>query len=336
MDIRERGGEVLTRTRCVSARRDSGAWTVQLQSQAGGPLREVRAKALVNAAGPWAARFLDEVAHVAHDHTVRLVKGSHIVVPKLFDHDHAYIIQQPDRRIVFAIPYEGEFTLIGTTDVEFKADPSRVEISEEETRYLCEAASRYFKQPIREQDVVWAYSGVRPLLSDDSDSASEATRDYLLGLDTQAAPLLNVFGGKLTTFRRLGEDAVNQLAPVLGCKQGPWTAEAVLPGGDVAEGLIDGLVSQLAVTHAWVPSPLLQRWCHSYGTRTRRLLGGAKGMDDLGEHFGAGLYTREVDYLRTHEWACTAEDILWRRSKLGLHFDPAMKERLTAYLSAEA
>ncbi|MHC1480379.1 glycerol-3-phosphate dehydrogenase [Frateuria aurantia] len=333
MDIRERGGEVLTRTRCIAAQRGSSSWTVQLQPRDGGPVREVRAKALVNAAGPWAARFLDDIAHVAHDHTVRLVKGSHIVVPRLFEHDHAYIFQQPDRRIVFAIPYEREFTLIGTTDVEYQADPSQVEISEDETRYLCEAVSSYFKKPVRPQDVVWAYSGVRPLLSDDSDSASEATRDYLLGLDTQAAPLLNVFGGKLTTFRRLGEDAVDQLAPVLGCKQGTWTAGAVLPGGDVAEGRIEGLVSQLAVTFPWLPQDLLERWCHSYGTRTRRLLGGAKSMTDLGEHFGAGLYAREVDYLQAHEWACAAEDVLWRRSKLGLHFDPAMRERLAAYMS---
>ncbi len=336
MDIRERGGEVLTRTRCIAARREASAWIVQLQGRDGGPVREVHARALVNAAGPWAARFLDEVAHVAHDHTVRLVKGSHIVVPKLFDHDHAYIFQQPDRRIVFAIPYEGEFTLIGTTDVEFKDDPSRVEISDDETRYLCEAAGRYFKQSIQPRDVVWAYSGVRPLLSDDSDSASEATRDYLLGLDTRAAPLLNVFGGKLTTFRRLGEDAVNQLAPVLGCTQGPWTADAVLPGGDVAEGLVQGLVDQLATTHAWLPRPLLERWCHSYGTRTRRLLGGAKSQEDLGEHFGAGLHAREVDYLLTHEWARTADDILWRRSKLGLHFDAPMRERLAAYIGTAA
>ncbi|MEX1829727.1 glycerol-3-phosphate dehydrogenase [Luteibacter sp. CQ10] len=331
MDAARRGARIETHTRCVSARRDGDGWTAELESR-DGTKHFVKARALVNAAGPWAASFLDDVAHVKHDHSLRLIKGSHIVVPKLFEHRYAYIFQQPDRRIVFAIPYERDFTLIGTTDIEYKDDPSRPVISTEEIAYLCDAANRYFKKQLVPADVVWSYSGVRPLLQDDSGNASEVTRDYLLDIDTHGAPLLNVFGGKLTTFRKLSEEAMDRLGPLLGNAHPAWTADAPpLPGG--GERDLDELIGDLRSSRPWLTERHAWRLAHSYGTRARDLLGEAAGLDALGEHFGADLYQAEVDYLVRHEWATEAEDILWRRSKLGLRVDPDGVRRLTDYLA---
>ncbi|WP_049623466.1 glycerol-3-phosphate dehydrogenase [Frateuria defendens] len=330
MDAAERGATILTHTRCVRAWREADGWRAELQGD-DGERREVRARALVNATGPWAVRFLDEVAAVGHDHALRLVKGSHIVVPRLFDHPYAYIFQQPDRRIVFAIPYERDFTLIGTTDVEYHADPAAPRIDAHETAYLCEAANRYFKRRIAPADVVWSYSGVRPLLEDESGNASEVTRDYLLEIDAHGAPLLNVFGGKLTTFRKLAEEAVDRLAPLLGNPAPAWTAKGhPLPGGDEPE--LKRLQSALQASHPWLPEALAWRLVHTYGTRVHRVLGDAKELAALGEHFGADLYQAEVDYLRRCEWARSAEDVLWRRTKLGLRVGPEGATRLAAYL----
>ncbi|MBB3227755.1 glycerol-3-phosphate dehydrogenase [Luteibacter sp. Sphag1AF] len=334
MDALTRGVQIRTHTECTHAARDQDGWTAELVA-ADGTKTTVRARALVNAAGPWAASFLDNVAHIKHDHSLRLVKGSHIVVPKIFDHRYAYIFQQPDRRIVFAIPYEREFTLIGTTDIEYHADPSKPTIDVEETQYLCEAANRYFKKTLTRADVVWTYSGVRPLLQDESGNASEVTRDYLLDLDTQGAPLLNVFGGKLTTFRKLSEEAIDRLAPLLGNRQPAWTANATpLPGG--GERDMDALIADVRSTRPWLPETMAWRLAHSYGTRARELLGEVTSLETLGEHFGADLYQAEVDYLVHHEWARYAEDILWRRSKLGLHFTSDQTVRLDAYLARTA
>jgi glycerol-3-phosphate dehydrogenase len=331
MDAMERGATIYTRTRCVSASRDADGWTVELEF-AHGQRSTVRAKALVNATGPWAVQFLDQVAKVGHDHALRLVKGSHIVVPRLFEHEHAYIFQQPDRRIVFAIPYEHDFTLIGTTDVEYRSDPAAPHIDEEETRYLCDAANRYFKRSIAPADVVWSYSGVRPLLDDEQGNASEVTRDYLLELDQQGAPLLNVFGGKLTTYRKLAEEAMDRLAPVFPSATDAWTSKGhPLPGGERQD--VETLQRELQSAHPWLPEKLVWRLVHSYGGRTMRILGQARSLQDLGEHFGANLYQAEVDYLRAMEWAVEAKDILWRRSKLGLRFNPEQVARLTAYLA---
>ncbi len=331
MDAARRGARIETHTRCVSARRDGDGWTAELEGR-DGTRHFVKARALVNAAGPWAASFLDDVAHVKHDHSLRLIKGSHIVVPKLFDHRYAYIFQQPDRRIVFAIPYEQDFTLIGTTDIEYKDDPSRPVISADEIRYLCDAANRYFKKQLTANDVVWSYSGVRPLLQDDSGNASEVTRDYLLDIDRNGAPLLNVFGGKLTTFRKLAEEAVDRLAPLLGNERPAWTADAPpLPGG--GERDMDELIADLRSIRPWLDERFASRLAHNYGTRARDLLGEASGLDELGEHFGADLYQTEVDYLVRHEWATEADDILWRRSKLGLRVDADGVQRLTEYLA---
>lgn len=332
MDAAERGATVLTRTACVAAQRGAEAWDVHLRS-ADGVSRRVRARVLINATGPWAVRFLDEVAQVPHRHNLRLIKGSHIVVPRLFEHDHAYIFQQPDRRIVFAIPYEHDYTLIGTTDVDYRADPSAPHIDEAETQYLCEAASRYFKRAIQASDVVWTYSGVRPLLDDESDAASEITRDYLLTLDREGAPLLNVFGGKLTTARKLAEEACDRLAPLFGGLRPAWTGTAPLPGGDLPDADFDAFHEDFSLRRPWLPDALALRLCRNYGSRALRIVESCSHLEELGECFGADLYTAEVDYLIDCEWARSADDILWRRSKLGLRIDAAGHRRLQDYLA---
>jgi glycerol-3-phosphate dehydrogenase len=331
MDAMERGATIFTRTRCVSAVRDTDGWAVQLQTAHSEP-STVSAKALVNATGPWVVQFLDQVAKIGHDHALRLVKGSHIVVPRLFDHQHAYIFQQPDRRIVFAIPYERDFTLIGTTDVDYHDDPFAPHIDNEEINYLCDAANRYFKRSIAPADVVWNYSGVRPLVGDETGSASEVTRDYLLELDEQGAPLLNVFGGKMTTSRRLAEEALDRLAAIFPHASAAWTSKGhPLPGGERPD--IDTMQRELQSSHPWLPESMAWRLVHSYGSRTARILGQSRSLQDLGEHFGADLYQAEVDYLRTMEWAVETADVLWRRSKLGLRFNAEQVARLTAYLA---
>ncbi|MGH8033227.1 MAG: glycerol-3-phosphate dehydrogenase [Luteimonas sp.] len=337
IDAERRGACVLTRTRCEQARRTGTGWDVRLRL-ANGDLRTLQARALVNATGPWGTRFLEEVAGVRPSHALRLVKGSHLVVRKLFDHDYAYIFQQPDRRIVFAIPYENDFTLIGTTDVRFHDDPAVACIDSDEIEYLCTAVNRYFAKTIVSTDVVWAYSGVRPLLGDDGDDEAAAlSRDYRLELDHDGgAPLLNVFGGKLTTYRKLAEEAVDRLAPLLGNRSPAWTGRAApLPGGEFADADFDKFLGGLRADYPWLPPAFTQRLAHAYGTAARTVLGAARGMDDLGEHFGADLYRAEVDYLIRAEWARSAADILWRRSKLGLRIDREAAQRLDAYLAAQ-
>ncbi|MHA7162714.1 glycerol-3-phosphate dehydrogenase, partial [Burkholderia pseudomallei] len=235
LDAQERGARILTRTKLVSAERRDGQWHARLQ-RADGSTLDVRARAIANAAGPWVGEVLHGALGRGAQHSVRLVKGSHIITPRLFDHDHAYIFQNPDKRIIFAIPYERDFTLIGTTDVEYRDDPSRVAIDRDETRYLCESINRYFKRKISPADVCWTYSGVRPLLEDENaDNPSAVTRDYRLELDDgEGAPLLSVFGGKITTFRKLAEEATDMLGGALGAARGAWTAGVPLPGGDIA------------------------------------------------------------------------------------------------------
>ncbi|KGI76965.1 glycerol-3-phosphate dehydrogenase [Oleiagrimonas soli] len=330
MDAARRGASIRVRTRCVSAQVRDGVWHAVLQERHGAQ-REVRARALVNACGPWAGRFLGEVVGQREHRDVRLVKGSHIVLPRLFDHDYAYIFQQPDRRIVFAIPYETDFTLVGTTDVDYRADPAEVHIDGDETRYLCDAVNRYFERAVTPDDVVWNYSGVRPLLDEGGD-ASSVSRDYRIELDERPqAPLLNVFGGKITTYRRLSEDTVDRLATALGVDAPAWTADGdPLPGGDFAdaERLVDGWSRRWP----WLPVGLAHRWLRHYGTFTADLLGEATCVEDLGEHFGAGLYRAEVDYLVRCEWARSADDILWRRTKLGLRLNADQRTHLEAYL----
>jgi len=339
LDAVARGAQILTRTRCTNVRRAGTSWTAELRSAAG-ELRRVDARALVNATGPWAARFLDDVAHLPHAHTLRLIKGSHIVVNKIYDHAWAYTFQQSDRRIVFAIPFEHDYTLIGTTDTEFSGAPETVGIDSGEIEYLCAAASRYFARPVTPADVVWSYSGVRPLLEDESSSAAEVTRDYLLDFDdASGAPLLNVFGGKITTHRKLAEEALDWLAPALGNTQDAWTAadDVRLPGADFSgrRGIgvgFDAYLHEVVRRFPWLPGGLVLRYVRAYGTRVDKVIGNASRLEDLGANLGADLYAAEVDYLVREEWARSADDILWRRSKLGLRVDARDRTRLEAFL----
>lgn len=345
LDARERGAAIHTRTRCLGVRREGGRWDALLEGEGG--MRHVHARCLVNAAGPWASSFLRGVDG-APQQPLRLVKGSHIVVPRLFDHHDAYLLQQPDGRIVFALPYEEAFTLVGTTDVEFAGDADgaaldRVAISAPETAYLCEAVNRCFERRIGQHDVVWSYAGVRPLIGEvgpGAARASSASRDYQLAFDDTGAPLLSVFGGKVTTFRRLAEQAVDLIGPALGRQVRGWTEHACLPGGDlygrlpIARGVLefDGWLRTRRHQYAWLPQPLLQRWARAYGTRLGAMLAHSRTLADLGEEIVPGLFEVEADYLVRQEWARSAEDILWRRTKLGLHVPAGAAAKLDEWL----
>lgn len=339
LDAKAKGATVLTRTRCVEAVRGTDGWTATLEDGEG--RIDVRARVVVNAAGPWAESFLGQVARstdgkgLAERH-LRLVKGSHVVVPRLFAHDRAYIFQNPDKRIIFAIPYESDFTLIGTTDVEIaRDDPGAARASAEEIAYLCEQASRYFEKRVRPADVVWTYSGVRPLLDDASGDPSAVTRDYLLEPDTRAAPLLSVWGGKITTFRKLAEDAVDAIAGMLGDRRPAWTKGAFLPGGDLS-GSFERFVAAAAARRPWLPSDLLHRLCRAYGARIAQVLGDARDLNDLGAEVAPGIHERELRYLIDEEWARTGDDVLWRRSKLGLHRSAEQRDAVGAWMQHHA
>ncbi|WP_236233863.1 glycerol-3-phosphate dehydrogenase [Pseudomonas tohonis] len=332
MAAREHGAHVHTRTRCVSARRSKGLWHIHLE-RADGTLLSIRARALVNAAGPWVAKFIKDDLKQKSPYGIRLIQGSHIVVPRLYEGEHAYILQNEDRRIVFAIPYLERFTLIGTTDREYQGDPAKVAISAEETAYLLDVVNRHFKQQIGEKDILRTYSGVRPLCDDESDDPSAVTRDYTLSLEAHPgeAPLLSVFGGKLTTYRKLAESALAQLAPFFPNAKPSWTASQPLPGGEQMNSQAD-LAEALCNRFGWLPDSLARRWAGTYGSRTWAMLDGVQNLTDLGEHLGSGLYAREVDYLCREEWATGLDDILWRRTKLGLFMTPGQQERLAQYL----
>ncbi|GEN98187.1 glycerol-3-phosphate dehydrogenase [Novosphingobium sediminis] len=334
-DAAERGALIETRTKLVSATREGALWKAEIAGTNG--TRTVMAKGLVNAAGPWVEDMLQRAASASQDRGVRLIKGSHIVVPKLYDGDHAFMLQNPDRRIVFAIPYEHDYTLIGTTDEPWQGQPGKAQISPEETDYLCETVRRYFAREIHPQDVVWSYAGIRPLYDDHAASASAVTRDYVLDLDggDGKAPLLSVFGGKITTYRKLAEHALEKLVPFYPCAKGDWTAGADLPGGDIPGDDFEAFVAQLAAVHPGLPRPLLTRLARAYGTRVRAILGSAQTMEALGTDFGGGLTQAEVDYLAAQEWARSAEDVLYRRSKLGLHVPPGTAEAVEAYLAGQ-
>ena len=256
------------------------------------------------------------------------------MVRKLFDHAHPYIFQSGDGRVLFAIPFEEDYTLLGTTDVEFEGAPGRVEITPEEVDYICAAANVYFENPVAPRDVVWTYSGIRPLLDDQAENASAVTRDYVLHLDPAPAPMLSVYGGKITTYRRLAEQAVDMLAGPLRINGSRWTGDAPLPGGDIPNADIGAFTAQCAARYSWLPERLLRHCVRHYGTDIHTLLAGRSSTGDLGEHFGAGLYAAEVAYLVEHEWARTAEDILWRRTRKGLGVSARGVERVRAYLRA--
>jgi len=333
-DAADKGATVLTQTRVVSARREGGLWLIEMEGPAG-TRRTATARLLVNAAGPWVDRVIVEAMGQNDAHHVRLVKGSHIVVKKLFEHDRCYFFQNADGRIFFAIPYEGDFTLIGTTDMDFEGDPATVKISDEEIDYLCNAASEYFIKPVTRDQIVWTYSGVRPLFDDGASAAQEATRDYVLKTEGEAgnAPLINIFGGKLTTHRRLSEQVVDKIDGLLGARGPRWTKGAHLPGGNFPPTAFDAEVRKLAAQKQNLDPALIRRLVRAYGTLAATVLGEAQDKAALGEHFGATLYAREVDYLMDREWARTADDVLWRRSKQGLRFNADEKAKLARYLA---
>ncbi|MCZ4281525.1 glycerol-3-phosphate dehydrogenase [Kiloniella laminariae] len=334
MDARNRGAEIRTRTRCIGATRLKDHWDVRLVDGLTGETSVVRAKLLVNAAGPWMQALLTGEMGLKSDKRLRLVKGSHIVVPRLFDHDHAYIFQNHDKRIVFAIPYENDFTLIGTTDVDHEGDPADVQISQEEISYLCQSVSSYFKRPVKTKDVVWSYAGVRPLFDNGESNASQTTRDYAVELVAEpgSAPALNVLGGKLTTYRKLAQASLSLICGALGIADKSWTAGSVLPGGDIPDEDVNLYIGQLMTRFPWLPVKQLERYVKTYGTRVEQILDGATCLEDLGACLEGDLYTAEVRYLVDEEWALTGEDILWRRTKLGLHLSGGGAARLDDFL----
>jgi glycerol-3-phosphate dehydrogenase len=342
VDACAKGACILTRTSCVGLERNPQFWTATLR-KADGTEKRITARYVVNAAGPWTPSFAADALHKPQSGQLRLVKGSHIVVRRIFEHDNAYIFQNRDGRIVFAIPYERDFTLIGTTDVDYNGDPNKVAIEEGEITYLCKLASDYFREPVRPADVVWTYAGVRPLVEDEASDAKAVTRDYRFEIDhSGGAPMLSIFGGKITTFRKLAEEAVDHICKSLGTPKRAWTEQACLPGGDLFGALPQNRSVQefcqwtaaLQVKYTWLPPELVRRFARAYGTRVHTLLDGRASLADMGEEILPGLYAAEVDYLRRKEWAVTAADILWRRSKLGLHLPAGAAARLDAWLAA--
>ena len=332
-DAAAHGAEIMTRTRVVSAERDGAAWNVVLDD--GGQHKTIRARMLVNAGGPWVGDIIRNTVRSNSTEGVRLVRGSHIVTRRLFDHDKCYFFQGTDGRIIFAIPYEDEFTLIGTTD-EDHADPSVPPVcTDEEKSYLLNFASAYFAKPLTEDDVVWTYSGVRPLYDDGATSATAATRDYVLKVDeTGGAPVLNVFGGKITTYRKLSEAALEKIAPRLSNTHEAWTAGQPLPGGDFAVDGVDNLLGDLMARYPFLTEAWAHRLVRTYGTEAMRILSDAKTEDDLGPNFGATITAAELDWGLSREWVRCADDFLWRRTKLGLRVNKDQAEQIEAYIRA--
>lgn len=320
LDAVERGATVGTRTQAVQATRgEDGVWELVVEDTATKARSIVRARILVNAGGPWVQEILTQRAGVEAKAHVRLVQGSHIVVPRLYAHDRAYTFQHGDGRVIFVIPYQDDFTLIGTTDRDYEGDPSEVRATQEEIDYLCASVSEYLATPVHRSDVVWSYSGVRPLYDDHASEARTATRDYVFELDLpDGLPILSVFGGKITTYRKLAEHALEKLSPYLRSAGAPWTGGMPLPGGDFAGESMDAKVQRLLRDYPFLSKRHGQRLVSAYGSHARRLLGRAAGIADLGRDFGQTLTEREVRYLMAHEFAQTAEDVVWRRSKLGL------------------
>jgi glycerol-3-phosphate dehydrogenase len=336
-DAADRGAEIRTRSRAVEIRQVDGIWQVTVENTISGERTTIQARALVNAGGPWVEQVLSAGSGVNARAKVRLVQGSHIVVRKLYDHDRAYMFQNADGRIIFVIPYQDDFTLIGTTDRDYDGDPAKVKASPEEIQYLCASASEYLKKPVLPADVVWTYSGVRPLYDDGASEAKAATRDYVFELDTPGgAPLLSIYGGKITTYRRLAEEALERLSPYLRsakAKEG-WTGKSPLPGGDMDVSAVAALTAELTREYPFLDKAHANRLAHAYGTRATKLLGSAKSLADLGQSFGATLTESEVRYLMSNEWACTADDVAWRRSKLGLRLSPDEIAALDEWIKA--
>lgn len=333
-DAADRGATIMPRHKVTAATREDGLWRIELESS-GGVTTTCHARSLVNAAGPWVDQVLNQTVGKNDARNVRLVQGSHIVVRRLYDHDRCYIFQNADGRIMFAIPYENDFTLIGTTDKDFSDDPAEAEISNQETEYLCDAASAYFKRQITTDDVVWTFSAVRPLFDDGASAAQEATRDYILKCEMgpdDKAPLINIFGGKITTYRRLAESALELIEEKLGARKPAWTSGASLPGGDFSVNDVDAQVAKLRAQYGFLSESHARRFMRLYGTKSFGILGDAVTESDLGRCFGADLYELEVAHLMDDEWAMCGEDVLWRRTKLGLRFSDEERDDVDRYV----
>ena len=337
LDASLRNASILTRTALVTARRENGVWRADLRDRAGAGIR-VLARGIVNAAGPWVERVIRQNAGQNAAHRVRLVKGSHIVVRKFWDGPQAYLLQNDDRRVIFVNPYQGDLCLIGTTDIPYSGEADGVECGEDEIRYLLRAVNRFCVRQLARGDVIHSFSGVRPLFDDNAEDPSAVTRDYVFELNDAdgTAPLLSVFGGKITTFRKLSEHALERLKPYFPTMAGPWTAHAALPGGDIAAADFDGFAARLRLDHAALPRGVVDHYARLYGTRARTLLDGMRSRADLGRHFGGTLYQREAEFLRREEWAVTADDILERRTKHGLHLTAEQQQAFTDWINIMA
>ncbi len=323
MDAKERGADIRTRTECVGLERAAQHWTATLRTDGGE--EQITASRIVNAAGPWVDRVLGRAVPGEEHTNLRLVKGSHLIFPRLFDGDHCYIFQNRDDRIIFAIPYERDFTLVGTTDQLFTGDPAGIDISPEEANYICDAANEYLRTSISPEQAVASYAGVRPLYENNAASNSTVTRDYQFELDEDGPPLLSIFGGKLTTYRKLAEHALQKLH-VSGSS---WTADKALPGGDIDPARFDAFVDAQREAYPWLAPKTVLRLARAYGTRMADVISDAQGTNDLGAHLGGDLFERELEYLVAQEFATTAEDALKRRSKLYLHLTPQEQDRVT-------
>jgi glycerol-3-phosphate dehydrogenase len=332
----ECGATILTRTKCIDARRGSDAWDVSLQDMNDDSVHHVTAKVIVNASGPWVSRLFSESLAMKAPKTIRMVKGSHIVVPRLNRETEAYILQNEDERIVFVIPYEDQFSLVGTTDVDYEGDPKKAKISPEETEYLLDIVNSHFKRQLSASDVVWSYSGVRPLMDDEQGDAKKASRDYSFEVDRAdgKAPVISVFGGKITTYRKLAEAATDKLCQFFPHAGKRWTKTGILPGGEFENH--DTLEASLEKDYPWLPEAVCSRYVRTFGTKTYDILGQATSVDDLGYRFAGTLYEKEVDYLIRHEWAISSEDILWRRTKQGLYATAEDVLELDKYLASKS
>ncbi|MCL1124176.1 glycerol-3-phosphate dehydrogenase [Shewanella surugensis] len=338
---RNKGATVVTQTRCISAKRKDGFWEIHIENTLTHEVQCIYAKGLVNAAGPWVASFIEDGLKLKAAHGIRLIKGSHIIVPKIHDEKQAYILQNEDQRIVFVIPYNDDFSLIGTTDVEYQGDPAAVAISSEEKDYLISIVNQHFSKQISIADIVSSYSGVRPLCDDESDKASTITRDYTVEIEDNNGhcPLLSVFGGKITTYRKLAESAMTKLTPYYDHIGTAWTVDAPLPGTEDIHDTVNFKAifeKKLLNDFPWLPRSIATRFSRSYGSLCLDFLAEATELTELGEHFGAGLYAAEVDYLMTKEWGVHVDDILWRRTKLGLYLNDVQQQRVADYLAKKS
>lgn len=338
LDARAKGADIRVRTACTGLRRDGGVWTATLQDTRSGAASAVRARAVVNAAGPWVNRVIGEVAGINSKRSVRLVKGSHIVTRKFWDGPQAYLVQNTDKRVIFINPYEDDLALIGTTDIPYEGPPEAVAAEESEIDYLIKVVNRYFKRPLHRAEVLHSFSGVRPLYDDNAANPSAVTRDYIFDIDSRdgSAPLLSVFGGKITTFRRLSEQALDKLKPFLPEMRGPWTRDAHLPGGDIPGADFDRFLAAVLERYPWLTPSLATHYARLYGTRVHDLLAGAGSIDDLGDRFGPDFHEREAVFLIETEWAASAEDIVERRTKHARHMSDEERRRFAAWCADHA